>query len=308
MQKSAKGDWGLKILSVLLAVVLWVYVSNELNPTKNREFKAIPVETRGVGQNLAVSELPGSVSVRVQGNQNVIAELDVRAIEVFVDLSKVSPGKVMVPVQVRVPSGIKVMDLRPQQVSVKLEQMAEKQVPVNARYTDASEKNYKVLTVRTKPDEVIVRGPASVIDTVNYVAVDIKLKNRFQSFGETLPVKVKDETGNSLEERLVKRTPEVVDVFVSIVPDLPAKKVRLVPRVIGEPANGYEVTNIEIEPQEITITGEQDLINTIDRVLTSAVNIEGVREDMFIETAPELPQGVTADRQSLRVLVKIGQE
>ncbi len=303
-----KGDWGLKILSIILAVVLWVYVSNELNPTKDKEFKAVPVEVRGVGQNLAVSEMPGTVNVRVQANQNLIADLDVRSIEVFVDLSRVRPGETVVPVQVKAPGGVKVTDLRPQQVPVKIEPMAEKQVPVQVNYLNSPGEGYKLLAVKATPDEVIIRGPKSLIDRVAAVSVDIQLKNREKSFGETLPVKVIDETGNFREERFVTRTPSLVDVFVTIVPDLPERKAGVIPQITGTPAAGYTVQTVAIEPEELTITGEPELINNIQSVNTLPVNINGAKEDVYTEVGPDLPHGVSADRQSLRVLVKIGRD
>ncbi|MBU7006883.1 CdaR family protein [Phosphitispora fastidiosa] len=301
-----KGDWGLKILSVILAVVLWVYVSNELNPTKYKEFKAVPVEVKGVGQNLAVSEMPGTVNVRVQANQNLIADLDVRSIEVYVDLTRVKPGETVVPVRVKAPTGVKVADLRPRQMPVKIESMAEKQVLVQASYLNSPKEGYKLLAVKTKPDEVIIRGPKSVIDRVTAVSIDIQLKDREKSFGETLPIKVVDDTGNFREERFVTRTPSVVDVFITIVPDLPVRKVKVNPQITGTPAAGYTVLTTVIEPEELNITGEPEAINGIDRVSTQPVNISGAKEDVYTEVGPDLPQGVSADRQSLRVLVKIG--
>lgn len=48
MNISWKRDWGLKLLSAALAVILWVYVTNELNPTKEQEYKNLAVDMRGI--------------------------------------------------------------------------------------------------------------------------------------------------------------------------------------------------------------------------------------------------------------------
>jgi len=303
-----KGDWGLKILSLFLGVVFWVYVSNELNPTKEREFKAISVEARGVGHNLAVSELPGNASVRVQANQNVIAELDTRSIEVYTDLSDAQPGENIVPVRVKVPAGVKVTDLRPQQVTVVLEPLAEKQIPVRLKYTGEPEKGHRLLTARTKPDDIIVRGPESIVNRVDFASIEIGLKGRIKSFSETVPVKVGDDQGNFLEEMLVKRTPAIIDVFITIVPEMPSKKVNLIPLITGEPARGYVVEMTVVEPQEITVTGDETVLNGMAQVFTYPVDITGTDKDVFVDTGPDLPAGVMADRQSVKILVKIGRE
>ncbi len=308
MPRFGKGDWGLKILALLMAVVLWVYVSNDQNPTKEQEFKAVPVEVRGVGANLAVSEIPGSINVRVQANQNVIAELNPRAIQVFVDLSSAKAGKTVVPVQVKAPTGVKIVDLRPQEVTVKLEPLAEKQVPVKIHSENETRSGFKVFAADTKPEEVILRGPKGILDRVDFATADINLKDRDRSFGGTVPVRVIDETGSYLEEGLVKRSPPSVDILVSIVPDMPTKTVQAVPQITGEPAKGYAVKMTVVEPPELVITGELNVLNGLPRVFTRPIDITGAANDVFMNIEPDLPNGVAANRQSLKVLVKIGRE
>lgn len=308
MDRTGKGDLYLKVLSLLVAVVLWVYVSNEMNPVKEQEFKDMGVDIRGVASNLAVSELPGSVSVRVQGSQDVISNLNPRSLEVFVDLRNTRAGRNSVPVQVRVPPEVKVVELRPQQVTLKTEPLSEKQVPIKVRAGDSAAKGYKTAAIQTKPDEVIIKGPKSVVDKVNLAAVDINLRNKHRTFSETLPVRVVDDLGAFVEERLVKPVPSVVDVFVSIVPDLPSKQVKVLPVIIGEPKQGYAVTMTVIDPPELVITGTLDTIGKMTEVSTRPIDVKGAEKDVYVEVSPELPYGVVANRQSLRVLVTIGKE
>lgn len=308
MNRTGKEDWYLKVLSLLVAVVLWVYVSNEMNPTKEQEFKDMGVDIRGMSSNLAVSELPGSVSIRVQGSQDVIADLSPRSIEVFVDLSNVGAGKNVVPVQVRVPRDVKVVDLKPQQVPLRIEPVSEKQIPIHVRAGDGAAKGYKTAAIQTKPDEVIIRGPKSVVDKVNLATVDINMRNKQRTFSETIPVRVVDDLGAFVEERLVRRVPPVVDVFVSIVPDLPSKKVKVLPVITGEPKQGYAVTMTVVDPPELVITGPWDIIGKMTEISTKPIDIKEADKDVYVDVSPELPNGVVANRQSLRVLVRIGKD
>ncbi len=305
MDRFSQGNWGIKILSLVLAVVLWVYVSYEKNPTKGQEFKDIPIETRGVGANLAVSQLPGSASVRVQANQDVLVNLSPRSIDVFVDLSGARPGRVTAPVQVKVPDGVKVTDLRPRDIQVTIEALAEKQVPVSVRTDGPPQNGYRVLDIKTKPDEIVLRGPKTVLARVESAHIDVLLKGRNRTFRETVPVIVTDEQGDFLEERLVNKIPPLVDIMVSIVPDMPSKRVRVIPQINGQPAKGYVVTMIAVEPDELIITGSQELLETIGPVPTRAVDIQGAKEDVYLDVEPELPQGILSNMQSLKLLVKI---
>lgn len=308
MNSLTKGNWGLKLLSLLLAVVMWVYVSNDQTTTTEQEFKAVPVEIRGLAPNLAVSEMPGNVAVRVQADQNIITELNYRSIEAYVDLAAIQAGKAIVPVQVKVPTGVKVVDLRPPEVTVTLEPMATKQVPVQIRSLSRPENGYKVLGMQAKPDEVILRGPRSVLNRIDQVSVEVDLKNRSQSFGGALPVKVSDSAGRLLDEGAVKRSPEIADVLVSIGPELPSKSVKIIPDIVGEPAKGYTVTMTSIDPADLVITGEDKVINRLSKLITKPIDVTGAQKDLALQAEPVLPWGVIANRQSVRILVKIGRE
>lgn len=308
MGRIDRGNRGLKVLSLVVAVVLWVYVSNELNPTKEREFKDIGIDIRGVASNLAVSELPGSVRVRVQASENVITELNPGAIEVFADLKNIKLGQNIIPLEVRVPSDVKVVDIRPQQVAIKVESLVEKQVPVKVRHAESPEKGYKVGTVETKPNEIIVRGPKSIVDRVIFAAADVSIRNKQRSFTETVPLTVTDEAGSIIEEKIIKRVPSMVDVFVSIVPDLPTKKAQVIPILTGEPKQGYSVTMTVVDPPELVLIGKPEALERINQISTKAIDISGAEKDMYIDITPEVPPGVVANRQSLKVLVRIGKE
>lgn len=308
MEMLRKGDWGLKLLSIAMAVVLWVYVTNELNPTKEKDFKNIPVDIRGLGQNLAASDLPESVNVRVSANQDVIGDLNAKSIETYIELGNVGPGEQEVPVKVKVPSGVTVTDLRPQRVKVKLEKMGEKQVPVVIKPLADPMEGYRVLSTEAIPNEVILRGPESALGQIKNAFVEVQMEDRQRSFSENIPIRLADTSGNNYEANLVTSNPQVVKVFSSIVPDLPTQNVQVMPKIEGKPAEGYAVSMTVVDPNTLQITGQQKLIEGITEVYTMPVDIEGAKQDVFKEVLPDLPAGVTGNRQTINVLVKISKK
>jgi YbbR domain-containing protein len=287
---------------------MWVYVSNDQTTTTEQEFKAVPVDVRGQAANLAVAGNPGNVTVRVQADQNIIAELTSRSVEAYIDLDGIKAGKMVVPVQVKVPAGVKVVNLRPPEVSVTLEPMVTKQVLVKIRSSSMPANGFKVLGMQVKPEEVILHGPRSVLNRVDRVSVEVDLKNRNRSFGESLPIRVSDTSGRLLDEGSVQRSPELVDLLVSIGPDLPSKTVKIIPDIVGEPAKGYTVTMTSIDPVDLVITGESNVINRLTELPTKPIDITGAQGDLAVNAEPVLPPGVIANRQSVRILVTIGRE
>lgn len=63
-----------------------------------------------------------------------------------------------------------------------------------------------------------------------------------------------------------------------------------------------------IDPTDLVITGESNVINTLTQLSTKPIDVTGASKDLAVNVEPVLPQGVIANRQAVRILVKIGQE
>src|SRR3990172_9049482 len=74
---SLRYNWGIGLLSVVLAISLWVYVTDKENPEQTgRVPGAVPIEVVNVPSDQAVSSLSReSVSVRVRAPESIFQEL-----------------------------------------------------------------------------------------------------------------------------------------------------------------------------------------------------------------------------------------
>jgi YbbR domain-containing protein len=82
------------------------------------------------------------------------------------------------------------------------------------------------------------------------------------------------------------------------------------PVVEGEPAEGYEVTDIRVVPSEVVITGPQSNIEAVSTATTETVNIEGhnstVRQAAYVDL--ENPRLRIENSPSVLVLVSINEK
>ena len=83
---------GYKVLAILLAMVIWAYVTVRDNPLDEGTF-AVPVELRNLDETLVTPETSYQVQVRVQGAANIIGELSSRDFTAYVDLSGMRAGE-----------------------------------------------------------------------------------------------------------------------------------------------------------------------------------------------------------------------
>jgi YbbR domain-containing protein len=122
-------DWrnnSLRLLAVFLAFVMWIYVSNEQTPTREKIIN-VPLEHTGPAQSYIITgSLPESVRVRVQGNRNDLANLAPDNFRAVVNIPEGKTGDLLLPVQVTAPTNLRVAQVTPEDVTVGIDQMVEK--------------------------------------------------------------------------------------------------------------------------------------------------------------------------------------
>ncbi len=106
--KSVYRDLGLKIFSLFLATVVWVYINGMVQkigggPPAYKDFKDVEIKLMGeplfLGKNLVVVELDQkSVDLRLKGPGREIEKLTEMDITAYIDISGLKPGKAYSPV------------------------------------------------------------------------------------------------------------------------------------------------------------------------------------------------------------------
>ncbi len=113
----------LKILSILVAFLLW------LNITSMQKAKVelyIPIEVRNVPESIVITKIkPDKVLVTIEGYKNIINNLNIENINAYADGKSLKPGTNILKVHVELPSNLKVVDIRPKTIIVRVIQKKE---------------------------------------------------------------------------------------------------------------------------------------------------------------------------------------
>ena len=115
----------LKLLSLTLAVLLWVLVGGDV---QTEIFLPIPVEFRNVPQGVQFQVEPPRVEVRVRGLRHVVRQASEMDFSVPVDISALGgPGVKLVPLRpdsVEGPASLQIVDVTPAQLTITLQESA----------------------------------------------------------------------------------------------------------------------------------------------------------------------------------------
>ena len=282
MKERLTRNTGLKILSLLVAFLVWVVILNVDDPVIPKTFRDIPVTT--INENVLVQKdkvyevVSGdTVDVQVKAKRSVMETLDNSDFQAIADLSKLSLVYA-VPIDVSVPGyGDRVEIVKENYtMQVSLENLETKQFKINVVTTGIVAEGSYINEKTTSPNIIQVSGAESLIDKVNEVVVEVNVNNERESFKKTALPKVYDKNGTLMDSGNLTLSYEEVDVSVEL---LKTKTVNLFIELKGTPYYGYRYKDFEFEPKQVVIAGEQAELDKVQYIM-GEYNIDYKREDI----------------------------
>jgi len=187
---------GLKALSLLLAILLF-FVSQQ--PTTDMRVVGVPIEYRGLSPGVEIGgDTEKTVSVRLSGPRNIVRSLTPNQLLVIADLSNKEPGEKIVQLKVDesfLPDNVKVVQIEPASIRIKLEPMATKFVKVEAQFMGKVAEGREIYRVKLDPGEVQIQGPQSLVNKIDRVITEtVNMDGRRSDFQTSVEVEVSQDS------------------------------------------------------------------------------------------------------------------
>jgi YbbR domain-containing protein len=203
----------LKVVSVVLAALLWLIVAGER--TVERALR-IPLEFTNIPAQLElVGDPPTAVDVRVRGASGTLSRLSAGDMAAVLDVRTPRPGQRLYHLtgsEVRAPFGVDVVQVAPSTIALFFERSSAKTVTVTPVLEGQPAEGYMVEKVTSDPARVEVVGPASALkELANAVTEAVSVEGATTTVTESVTVGPADPT-----VRL--RGPQTARVTVTIIP------------------------------------------------------------------------------------------
>ncbi len=185
---------GLKIVSVLLACVVWFVVSAPKRGRVRERIVTASLSLVGVPGDLVITtDIPSSVQVRVRGPMSELRALASQSLEASADLSQITtPGEVEITIRsqhINVPEEIEVVSIQPNKVRFRIEQVRQRAVRIRPFLVGDAPAGYIIGEAAALPDRALVSGPASQILKLDEVATErIIMTGRTATFVQNVAV------------------------------------------------------------------------------------------------------------------------
>lgn len=302
-------NWPLKLGAIFLATVLY---SGLVLGQNVRTFNGtIPVEAiRQPADATMLSDLPPVTQVRYRAPIDV-GVVSPTSFSATVDLSRVEaqPGGPAqnVPVTViALNSQIQVVDYQPREIPVQLDPVATKVMPVTAVVASVPD-GVSTGPPQVDPSSVTVTGASSRVDVVTSVVARVAVDASGINIDREVDLVAVDSNSNQVPN--VEIDPPRAHVSVAVARQLANVTLPVVPQITGDPAAGYRIASVAVEPLVATVSGEAGTVSQLENVMTEPIDMSGRSTDLEATVPFALPEGVSVTGPDMaRVVVTITQD
>jgi YbbR domain-containing protein len=287
LRRAFTRNLSLKLLSLIIAFGLWTFVN--FGERDAEESLQVPLELRNIPVDLMItSPRVNFIDVRVSGPRTLLGRIDKDRLVIGLDLNGVRPGPALFRLGAdlfNLPRGVQVVRINPAQVTIELEAVAQKSVPVRLHLTGRPSPDLVVEDVKVSPETVVVSGPQSDIQSIDSVTTE--------------PLDLTNAEAGTIERELPL---EAVGEYVSLSAPRVAAQVRVdevevtreLRRVPIEVRNTTYRVRLRPETIQLTLRGPKRLVADLEPSLVP-VYIDAGREgvgERQVKPTVELPTGV----------------
>lgn len=318
MKKVITNNLGLKIGSIILAVVVWFLVVNASDPVRTVSFPEIPITVansayvESMGQSYQLTE-QDSVRVTIRDTSSIVTSIEPEDIVVTADLTQIinlNTDPVMVPLTVSCSKypNLKTenISISPQNVAIELEKLSSADFVITPSAGETKpDKEVEVGEMQTNPERITVNGPESIINKIDRVVAQVDVSGI--THDRELPGKIViyDKNQEALSEyqmNYLTLSDVQNDQTVSVSVKLWQRRsdVAIKASASGKPASGYQIAEVESTPSTITVAGSEEALQKLSEagnvieIPADEVDATGRRADFEtrIDISGALPEDI----------------
>lgn len=322
MDKTKTREIIFRILSVVIALIAWMYVNNFENPEKTVEIPNISVKLTNVNSLtqsgfVMIKSVNGvTTKITIKGRSSDVLAVKPQDFVIEANLGSGTriKGSNSVPIDIKEkPSNIEITS-KPLYIDVELDELVEKNFPVNVQIEGQAREGYSYISSVVKPAEVVLKGASRYMGSVNSVVTKVDIKDAISDIQTSLPLQavdksgkpiygqVLDSSGKPIYEDVIDITPRTVDVTIPIQR---AKEVNVIVKTTGKSPAGVFIKETTASPAKVVLIGSDAIINSINSIDTMPVGLEAVTGSTVKSAKLVIPQGVSIANNIQNVNVNI---
>ncbi|MGH9948818.1 MAG: CdaR family protein [Pyrinomonadaceae bacterium] len=169
-------DWLVKLVALGVTFALWLGVTGLSTPTTTR-LSGIPLSLRFASDTEVTNSSVSEIAVIISGDNRKIAQINKNDLVASVDLTGQQPGDRVIQlnantVRLELPLGVRLDEITPNRMAVRLEAVEEKEIPVKIETAGRLPEGFEIYSQTAVPARVAVRGPLSYTKAISQISTE----------------------------------------------------------------------------------------------------------------------------------------
>lgn len=299
-RQKAKGNIKSKIISVLAALALWLYVLAVVDPDEKKVIVDIPITINKINQieNEGFVVYPKAdfkTDITLEGKLSELQKLTKDNIDIYGEINNPVEGSNVVSLRTNISNRVS-RDLKDSSIVVNLEKRTKKQVDVRVNLKGSLKD--EVINIRTSYKKVSVSGAMSLVEKVDHVGLDLdtdKLDTESNfAFNKEVQAKAYDKKGNILDLDINVKKITVSGEF---------RQTKSVALRIDYDGSLYDPDSYAISPEKIAIVGSSETLKNIDYIKTKKLTDDNFGDFLNKKVEIALPEGIKLKNENTEILL-----
>lgn len=299
MRERLSNNTKLKLISLLSAIVLWMYVMAVVDPEETKLFEDIPVSITNLNdlsdKDLVIyPDTEVTTSVYVTGKLSTIQKMSKEDISVYGQINNPIEGKNEIYLKVT-PAQRVTYEFKNSIAIVNLEKIITENKKIEVEVTGNIKQDIDTINLENNNDEVEVSGPRSLVEKVEKIEAILNSNKQTDDFDISLDLKPVDKKGNIVSGVELKTSSLNAKVTL-----LKEKTVPIKVNIEGENTENYKLSQ-----DTVYIKGKRELVDKIEYISTQPINLSSIPKNTTMDISLIIPNGITSNIKSVSATLNI---
>lgn len=287
------------IISILVAIAMWLYVDLERAPERTMTIRDIPVEFSGENTTLAdknlmlLSGYDTTIDLKIRGPKRELVKMNRDNVRVIASTSSIdSVGVHQLDWTVSFPDGVvrtnvSVEKASLSQITVTVGELYTKEVPVECQVVGEVAEGYFTGDVVLDPEVLTLRAQRDDLLNVSCAKLTVDISGATRSVVQTVDVQLYDYDGNPVENSNIRTNTSLIQAKV---PVLTTREVELAVEFSGVPGAAMNSIKCDITPKTVRLNGEADVLDSIDKLVLATLHVDDLelhQQNSYVVTPPD---------------------
>lgn len=282
-------NFGQKLLAFVAALALWIFLMSVQNAVYQIP-DAIAVQAKGLNELYSIKENLGGVKIKINTMPEKVQKVSAKDFTAYVDLTGLNEGTHQVPIKVETNlSDVTVLKIEPEEISISLESVKEKELPVVLDVQGKPAVGYEVINSYPLETKLIVKGGSNLANAIQIKAVLSLAGTETESVERKIKLTVVNNVGENLEN--LKLPMEEMTVVAEIGKSKISKTLNVTAKMSAAIKTQFQ-GKIQIVPGQVVVKGPEDLLRNLASLETEDIKDEEVKEGAKFTKKLVLPEGL----------------